>query len=111
MTVSLTASLELSTLVAIARLGDEAYGLAIREEVSARTGHDYSVGAIYTTLQRLEQKGLVTSRTIEPLAVRGGRSRREYALTAAGRRALRESQRAASSMWAGLNAELRPRRA
>jgi DNA-binding PadR family transcriptional regulator len=111
MSVSLAASLELSILVAIARLGREAYGLAVRDEVSASSGHDYSVGAIYTTLQRLEEKGLLSSRTTEPLAIRGGRSRREYTVTAAGRRAMRERQRAAATMWAGLSADLRPRRA
>jgi PadR family transcriptional regulator PadR len=69
-------------LVAVSRLGADAYGLTIRGDVSARTGHDYSVGASYTTLHRLEEKGVVTSRVAEPLPVRGGRARREFKLTA-----------------------------
>jgi DNA-binding PadR family transcriptional regulator len=87
--------LELAVLIAIARLGDEAYGLGIRHEVSLRRKHDYSVGAIYTTLGYLERKGLVKSWTTEPLAVRGGRSRRQYEVSAQGRRVLREAHQLA----------------
>lgn len=101
-------SLELTTLAAVARLGDDAYGLAVRRDVSARTRHDYSVGAIYTTLQRLEAKGLVTSYATDPLPVRGGRSRRQFEITAPGRRALRDAQRVAASVWADLGAPIRP---
>jgi PadR family transcriptional regulator PadR len=102
-------NLELTVLLAVARLGDEAYGLAIRRDVSARTRRDYSVGAVYTTLQRLEDKGLVTSHSTEPLPVRGGRSRRQYTLTAAGRRTLREAERVAASVWAGVGSTPRPK--
>ena len=70
--------LELAVLMAVARLGDEAYGLGIRHDVSVQRKHDYSVGAIYTTLGQLDRKGLVKSWTTEPLPVRGGRSRRQY---------------------------------
>jgi DNA-binding PadR family transcriptional regulator len=94
-------TLELSVLLAVVRLGDEAYGLGVRRDVSERLRRDYSVGAIYTTLQRLEVKGLVRSRTTDPLPVRGGRSRRQFRVTAAGARAVREAQRVASSMWQG----------
>ena len=95
-------ALELTVLLAVARLGDDAYGLAVRRDVSARTGHDYSVGAVYTTLQRLEDKRFVTSHSTEPLPVRGGRSRRQFHVTAAGRRALAEAQRVAASVWDGV---------
>lgn len=101
-------ALELTVLLAVARLGDDAYGLAIRRDVSERTQRDYSVGAVYTTLQRLEDKGLVSSRTTEPLPVRGGRSRRQFKVTAAGGRALREAQRVAASVWAGMTPPIRP---
>lgn len=87
--------LELAVLIAVATLGDEAYGLGIRHDVSARRKHDYSVGAIYTTLGYLERKGLVTSWTTEPLPVRGGRSRRQYEVTAHGQRALRDARQLA----------------
>jgi PadR family transcriptional regulator PadR len=94
--------LEITVLLAVARLGDEAHGLAVRADVSERTKHDYSVGAIYTTLQRLEDKALVSSRLTEPLPVRGGRSRREFKITAAGRRAIVQAQRTAASVWDGV---------
>jgi PadR family transcriptional regulator PadR len=100
-------ALELHVLLAVVRLGDAAYGLGVRQDVSARTGHDYSVGAVYTTLQRLEAKRLVTSHTTEPMPVRGGRSRRQFRVTAAGKSALREAQRVATSVWAGVD-PLRP---
>ena len=102
-------SLELPTLLAVARLKDNAYGLAIRADLAERTGRDYSVGAVYTTLQRLEDKELLTSRYSDPLPVRGGRSRRHFSLTGAGARALREAERHAASIWAGVGKALRPR--
>lgn len=101
--------LELAALLAVARLGDDAYGLAIRRDVSARAGHDYSVGAIYTTLQRLEDKKLLQSHTADPLPVRGGRSRRHFTLTTAGRRALQLAQQRATAAWDGIDTILRPR--
>jgi len=103
--------LELTILLAVARLGDGAHGLAIRRDVSSRTKHDYSVGAVYTTLQRLETKGFVSSRTTDPLPVRGGRSRREFKLTASGRRAMRQAERVAASVWAGIGTSMSPERA
>ncbi len=93
--------LELIVLLAVARLGDEAYGLAIRRDVSERARRTYSVGAVYTTLSRLEDKGYVTSRTTEPLPVRGGRSRRHFAVTSAGQRALSDARRLNASLWLG----------
>jgi DNA-binding PadR family transcriptional regulator len=90
--------LELAVLMAVATLGDEAYGLGIRHEVSARRKHDYSVGAIYTTLGQLERKGLVKSWTTEPLPGRGGRSRRPYKVSAQGQRVLREARQLAAQI-------------
>lgn len=91
-------SLELTVLNAVARLGEEAYGLGVRRDVSELLAHDYSVGAIYTTLARLEEQGLLRSSTTAPLPVRGGRSRRQFRLSPAGRRALREAERLAVRM-------------
>ena len=101
-------SLELTVLIAVARLKDEAFGLAVRRDVSDRTGREYSVGAIYTTLQRLEDKGFLASRATDPLPVRGGRSRRQFVMTAAGQKALRHAQQVATSVWSGVRASLRP---
>jgi DNA-binding PadR family transcriptional regulator len=102
-------TLELSALLAVSRLGDDAYGLAVRHDLSERAGRDYSVGAIYTTLQRLEDKGLLASRASEPLPVRGGRSRRHFRLTGAGAKAIRDAERHATSMWAGIGNPIRAR--
>lgn len=101
-------SLELTILLAVSRLGDAAYGLTVRDDISVRTGHDYSVGAVYTTLQRLEEKRLVSSRMSDPLPIRGGRARREFRVTAAGEKALRDARRIATSVWAGAAATRRP---
>ena len=109
MATGILGTLELAALLATARLRDEAYGLAIRRDLALRTGRDYSVGAVYTTLQRLEDKGLLKSRQTDPLPVRGGRSRRHFTLTGAGARALRDAERHATSIWAGVGKTLRPR--
>ena len=104
-------SLELSVLLAVARLADDAYGLAVRRDLAERTGRLYAIGAVYTTLQRLEDKALLTSRASAPLPVRGGRSRRHYTLTSAGARALRDAERQAAAVWAGVGTLLGPGRA
>src|SRR5678815_40698 len=108
MTTATLGPLELTVLLAVARLGDNAHGLAIRGDVSARTNHDYSVGAIYTTLQRLENKGFVSSWMTDPLPVRGGRSRRQFKISAPGQRALRDAQRMTASVWAGVRGTTTP---
>ena len=100
-------TLELAALLAVARLADEAYGLAVRQDLGHRAGRDYSVGAIYTTLQRLETKGLLTSRASEPLPVRGGRSRRLFSVTGAGAQAIRDAQQHTVAMWAGMGSPIR----
>lgn len=102
-------TLELAALLAVVRLGDEAYGLAVRQDLAERTGRELSVGAVYTTLQRLEAKGLLRSRASAPLPVRGGRSRRHYSLTGAGARAIRDAERHAESIWSGIATRGRPR--
>ena len=90
---------ELAVLLAVSRLGDDAYGLRIQRDVSAIRRREYAVGAIYTTLQRLEMKGLVVSSMTDPMPVRGGRSRRQYQLTTAGKRAIRDARTLATRLW------------
>ncbi|MDB4914521.1 MAG: putative PadR family transcriptional regulator [Gemmatimonadetes bacterium] len=102
-------TLELTVLLTVSRLATDAYGFAIRRDIAERTGREHSVGALYTTLQRLQDKGLVTSHATAPLPVRGGRSRRQYKLTATGARSLLDAQRHAESMWAGMGKRVRPR--
>ena len=79
--------LELVVLAALEHLGDDAYGMTVRREIEARTGRAVSIGAVYATLDRLADKGLVGFSVSAPQAVRGGRARKHAALTAAGRRA------------------------
>src|SRR3954453_19433847 len=88
-------------LFGVLRLGDDAYGAAIRQEIHTRSGRDVSINAVYTTLDRLEQKGLLKTRTGEPTAPRGGRRRKFYALRPAGLTALRQAYHALSAMAEG----------
>lgn len=94
--------LELTVLLSVARLGDDAYGLAIRRDVSERLQREYSVGAIYTTLERLSDKGLLTSRIADPTPTRGGRARRHFRVTITGERAIEAARRQATSQWSGV---------
>ena len=95
-------------LLALIRLGDEAYGLSVRRELEERAGREAAIGAVYATLDRLEEKGLVTSSLAGATAARGGRARRCFRLTAEGRRRLRETQQALARMWQGLGKDWRP---
>jgi len=99
--------LELAALLAVVRLGEQAYGASIRRDLSERARRDYAIGAIYTTLQRLEDKKLITSSMSEPTAVRGGRAKRCYRATPAGDAVLRRERRAAAAMWQGIPVRLR----
>jgi DNA-binding PadR family transcriptional regulator len=94
-------------LLALLRLGPDAYGLAIRREIEARTAREVSTGALYTTLKRLEERELVTSRMGEPTAERGGRRKRHYELLAPGILALRNSYLDYTGMAEGLGAKIR----
>src|SRR3954468_16227836 len=93
-------------LLGVLRLADDAYGAAIRQEIHARSGRDVSINAVYTTLDRLEAKGLLRSWTGEPTAQRGGRRRKFYALNPAGEAALRQAYQAFQSMTDGLHGRL-----
>jgi DNA-binding PadR family transcriptional regulator len=93
-------------LLAILRLGDGAYAIPVREEIAAKTGRSVARGALYTALDRLETKRCLTSAMSEPLAERGGRSRRYYTVTAAGVSALRASRHALLQLWNGLESSL-----
>ena len=103
----LLGSLELIVLLALARLGSDAYGMTVRREIEKRTGRNVSIGAIYATLERLEGKGYLSSFTGEPTAERGGRAKRLFQIEAEGERALATSQEAIRRMSAGLKARWR----
>jgi DNA-binding PadR family transcriptional regulator len=74
-------------LTAVARLGDTAYGLAIRQEIAEATGRQCSLGALYTTLDRLEAKGLIKTWMGDPTPQRGGRPKRMVRITSKGEQA------------------------
>ncbi len=92
-------------LFSVLQLEDEAYGVSIRENIEERTRRTVSIGAIYTTLGRLEERGLVRAGTEKPRG-RTGRPRKYYALSPEGARELRESYASIESMAGGLIAEL-----
>jgi DNA-binding PadR family transcriptional regulator len=102
--------LERLVLVAMARLGDTAYGVTIRGEISACTERDVSMAAVYAALERLERQRLVTPWWSEPLAERGGRARRHYRLTADARAWLRHERDLTLRMWRGAGFESGGRR-
>jgi PadR family transcriptional regulator, regulatory protein PadR len=93
-------------LLGVLRLKDDAYGAAIRQEIHERSGRDVSINAVYTTLDRLETKGLLHSWSGEPTPQRGGRRRKFYALRPGGLAAIRQAYHAFTSMTDGLEGRL-----
>ena len=89
-------------LLAVLRLGTSAYGFAVQQEIQACTGRSCSIGAIYTTLDRLEKKGFVASWIGEPTPLRGGRAKKYFKVEGAGESSLRRSYNATASMIAGM---------
>jgi PadR family transcriptional regulator PadR len=96
--------LEQLVLIALVRLGKEAYGVPVRDEIAARTGRDPDLGTVYSALTRLEEKGLIGSRLGDPTPERGGRRKKHFDLTPAGKVALANTIRGLRSMTAGLGA-------
>ena len=93
---------ELMVLLALIRLGDQAYGVPISREIEQRSGREVALGSVYASFERLEEKGLVASRLGDPTAERGGRAKRYFRVTESGLQAVRETQRALVSLWHGL---------
>jgi DNA-binding PadR family transcriptional regulator len=100
---------ELHVLLAVSRLGDDAYGGSVRREIEERSGRRVWIGPLYGALGKLGDQGLVTAKMGDPLPVRGGRSRRYYRLTTAGARALRESLAMLDRMREGVRLRPEPR--
>lgn len=94
-------------MLALLRLGDEAYGVPVHEELCSRARRAVSLASVYKTLERLEAKGYVSTRVGEPTPERGGRRRKYFALESPGRQALRESLAMLRRMTAGLEGDLR----
>jgi PadR family transcriptional regulator, regulatory protein PadR len=97
------------TLLALLRLEPDAYGVAIRREIEARTDRTVLLGAVYTTLDRMERKGLVTSWIGDPTPERGGRRKKFYRLEPQGAAALETSLRAVRQLVAGVERRLTSR--
>lgn len=89
-------------LLAIVHLGGETYGVPIADEIERRTGRKVARAAVYVTLRRLEDKGLVSSRMGESTPERGGKGRRQVSLSAEGGRALLEARKVSQEMWRGV---------
>jgi PadR family transcriptional regulator PadR len=90
-------------LLAILRLGEDAHSVTVRQEIRATTGRNPSPGALYTTVDRLEDKGFLSSRFGDPTPRRGGRARRFFTVTASGIAAVVRSQRGYQRLLEGLH--------
>jgi DNA-binding PadR family transcriptional regulator len=98
---------EQMVMLAAVHLGDSVYGVPIADEIERRTGREVSPAAVYVTLRRLEQKGLLSSSMSAPTPERGGKARRLVKVTAAGLESLRNSRHVLDRMWKGLDPGLR----
>jgi PadR family transcriptional regulator, regulatory protein PadR len=97
---------EQAVLLAVVRLGDEAYGRAILKDVQARLARDVAAGAVHATLERLQNRGLLSSRLGPGTPVRAGRARRYYRLQPTGLTALNDSREAVNAIWRGVKLPL-----
>jgi DNA-binding PadR family transcriptional regulator len=98
---------EQQVLLVVIRLGSEAFGPEIARELEARAGRRVSRGALYTTFDRLEDKGLIRWRTVPGTAARDGLPRRLYSATAAGVAAIRAAREVVRRLWDGLDSRLK----
>ena len=94
--------MELMVLVAVARLGDDAYGVPISKELLTSTGRDVALGSIYAALERLEDKGFVVSSIGDPTPERGGRAKRYFRVTTQGFDAMNSTRAALTKLWNGI---------
>jgi len=94
--------MELMVLLAIVRLGDQAYGVPISKELLSLAGREVALGSIYAALDRLEAKGFVKSSLGDPTPERGGRAKRYFQATRAGLRSVAMTRRALTNLWSGL---------
>ncbi len=96
---------EQMVLLCVARLGEDAYGMSILDELAETTGTEAAVASVYAALDRLERRGLVTSEVGAPTPERGGRAKRYFTLSPAGTVALERSRSALEALWEGLELE------
>ena len=103
---SILGELEQLVLLAIVRLGDDAYAVAIHDEIQTRAKIRLARGTVYVTLGRLEKKGYIDSWFAEPTPERGGKAKRFFKVRPVGARLLRQSRRALENMWADVDPAL-----
>lgn len=93
---------ELLVMLTVIRLGEGAYGVPISREIEQQTGRDVAFGTVYSTLERLQQKGFVRSDLGDATPERGGRAKRYFRVTPTGLRTVRETKENLSRLWRGL---------
>jgi len=97
-------------MLALIRLGDEAYGVPVSQQIADYRGKEVSIGSVYAALERLSSKGFVSSELGESTAERGGRAKRYFKVTRKGLKEVKETQRALVGLWKGLT-ELQDKKA
>jgi PadR family transcriptional regulator, regulatory protein PadR len=102
--------LEEIVLLAVARLEPHAYGMSIRREIDEQSGRQVAIGAVYATLERLEDKGYVRLGSAPASAGRDGRPRRFFTITASGGKALEDAAHVRHRLWTGLRLRRTPTR-
>ena len=102
MTKEQVGKLELMVLLALLRVGHDAYGVPIAQEIHD-SGSSVSIGSVYAALDRLERKGYVTSSLGDPSPERGGRAKKYFQITAKGMREVQDSQRILTTLWRNLS--------
>jgi PadR family transcriptional regulator len=93
---------ELMVMLALMRLGDDAYGVPISREIEQQSGREVALGSVYAALERLEARGMVSSHLGKPTAERGGKAKRYFRVTSNGLRKTRETRQALMKLWRGL---------
>jgi PadR family transcriptional regulator PadR len=93
---------ELMVMLALIRLGEDAYGVPIGRAIEDGSGREVALGSVYAALERLEQKGFVSSDIGEPTAERGGRAKRYFRVTNSGLKQVRKTRQTLISLWRGL---------
>lgn len=93
---------ELMVILALIRLGDDAYGVPIGRGIEESSGREVALGSVYAALERLEKKGFVSSNVGESTPERGGRAKRYFRVTNAGLRQVRKTRQTLLSLWRGL---------
>lgn len=101
-TPPILSNFELMVMLAIIRIGDDAYGVSISNEIEETTGSEVLLGSVYDALTRLQEKGLIASTLGEATPERGGRAKRHFRTTARGLRLVRDTQQSLVKLWKGL---------